>query len=149
MEKPSLDAGEEIVPGEIATLEDASQVTGGNELPEEGNPAEASLLSKIIRRGLIDSTMGLEMYIFTCLSYSSYQILFTHSIDLFIFSQRQDPDSPLYSVKSFESLHLKPELLKGVYGMGFNAPSKIQETALPALLAEPPQNMIGNYNYYQ
>jgi len=31
----------------------------------------------------------------------------------------------------------KPELLKGVYEMGFNAPSKIQETALPALLADP------------
>lgn len=26
--------------------------------------------------------------------------------------------------------------------MGFNAPSKIQETALPALLADPPQNLI-------
>ncbi|KAH9504391.1 ATP-dependent RNA helicase ddx19a [Bulinus truncatus] len=55
---------------------------------------------------------------------------------------RKDPTSPLYSVKSFEALHLKPELLKGVYQMGFNAPSKIQETALPTLLAEPPTNMI-------
>lgn len=26
--------------------------------------------------------------------------------------------------------------------MGFNAPSKIQETALPTLLANPPQNLI-------
>lgn len=26
--------------------------------------------------------------------------------------------------------------------MGFNAPSKIQETALPTLLADPPQNLI-------
>ena len=26
--------------------------------------------------------------------------------------------------------------------VGFNAPSKIQETALPTLLADPPQNMI-------
>lgn len=31
----------------------------------------------------------------------------------------------------------KPALLKGVYSMGFNAPSKIQETALPTLLADP------------
>ena len=31
----------------------------------------------------------------------------------------------------------KPELLKGVYEMGFNAPSKIQETALPVLLCDP------------
>lgn len=31
----------------------------------------------------------------------------------------------------------KPELLKGVYAMGFNTPSKIQETAVPTLLANP------------
>ena len=31
---------------------------------------------------------------------------------------------------------------QGVYAMGFSAPSKIQETALPTLLADPPQNMI-------
>ncbi|KYQ46957.1 DEAD-box helicase Dbp80 [Trachymyrmex zeteki] len=36
----------------------------------------------------------------------------------------------------------KPALLKGVYALGFNAPSRIQETALPTLLADPPQNMI-------
>ena len=56
--------------------------------------------------------------------------------------QHADPNSPLYSVKSFEELHLKPNLLKGVYEMGFSKPSKIQETALPILLADPPQNMI-------
>ena len=31
----------------------------------------------------------------------------------------------------------QPDLLKGVYGMGFSKPSKIQETALPLLLAKP------------
>ena len=36
----------------------------------------------------------------------------------------------------------KYSVFSGVYGMGFNAPSKIQETALPTLLADPPQNMI-------
>ena len=56
--------------------------------------------------------------------------------------QRRDPNCPLHSVKSFEELNLQPNLLKGVYAMGFNAPSKIQETALPTLLADPPQNMI-------
>ena len=56
--------------------------------------------------------------------------------------QRNNPKCPLYSVKSFEELNLQPNLLKGVYSMGFNAPSKIQETALPTLLADPPQNMI-------
>lgn len=39
-------------------------------------------------------------------------------------------------------LFRKPEILKGIYAMGFNAPSKIQENALPILLADPPQNMI-------
>ncbi|XP_076162325.1 putative ATP-dependent RNA helicase Dbp80 isoform X2 [Ptiloglossa arizonensis] len=81
------------------------------------SPAEKSLLQKIIRKGLVETTKDIKI-------------------------QRIDPTSPLYSVKSFEALHLKPALLKGVYAMGFNAPSKIQETALPTLLADPPQNMI-------
>lgn len=55
---------------------------------------------------------------------------------------RSNPNSPLYSVKSFEELRLPDALLKGLYCMGFQAPSKIQETALPILLANPPQNLI-------
>ena len=50
---------------------------------------------------------------------------------------RKNPNSPLYSVKTFKSLNLRPELLEGVYGMGFSLPSKIQETALPTLLVNP------------
>lgn len=84
---------------------------------EQITPAEKSLLQKIIRKGLVETTKDIEI-------------------------RRKDPNSPLYSIKSFEALHLKPALLKGVYAMGFNAPSKIQETALPTLLADPPQNMI-------
>lgn len=53
-----------------------------------------------------------------------------------------DPNSPLYSIKSFDELGLSPELLKGVYAMKFQKPSKIQERALPLLLADPPKNMI-------
>jgi ATP-dependent RNA helicase DDX19/DBP5 len=50
----------------------------------------------------------------------------------------------IYSaVKSFEQLGLSQELLKGIYAMGFEKPSKIQETALPMLLQNPPKNMIG------
>ncbi|XP_033107658.1 ATP-dependent RNA helicase DDX19A-like [Anneissia japonica] len=81
--------------------------------------ADASLLQKALHSRLVQST---------------------HDVKLDV--QQKDPNSPLYSVKSFEELHLKPELLKGIYNMGFNAPSKIQETALPMLLADPPQNMI-------
>lgn len=62
----------------------------------------------------------------------------THNVEV----QRKDPNSPLFSVKTFEELKLRPELLKGVYTIGFDLPSKIQETALPTLLADPPQNMI-------
>jgi ATP-dependent RNA helicase DDX19/DBP5 len=36
-----------------------------------------------------------------------------------------------------------PEILKGIYTLNFKKPSKIQERALPLLLANPPQNMIG------
>lgn len=65
------------------------------------SPAEKSLLQKIIRKGLVENKNDIEV-------------------------QRKDPNSPLYSVKSFSALHLKPQLLQGLYAMGFNAPSKIQ-----------------------
>ncbi|KAG5366189.1 ATP-dependent RNA helicase DBP5 [Yarrowia sp. B02] len=54
-----------------------------------------------------------------------------------------DPNSPLYSAKRFEDLGLDENLLKGLYAMKFNKPSKIQEKALPLLLSDPPHNMIG------
>ncbi|UJR26581.1 hypothetical protein I4U23_007901 [Adineta vaga] len=55
---------------------------------------------------------------------------------------RSDPTSPLYSTKTFEELNLKPDLLRGIYNMGFRAPSKIQENALPHLMGETPRNII-------
>lgn len=79
--------------------------------------AEISLMRKVIHKGLVENKNTVEV-------------------------ERQNPQSPLFSVKSFEELNLHPKLLKGVYAMGFNNPSKIQETALPTLLADPPQNMI-------
>ncbi|XP_058827670.1 DEAD-box helicase Dbp80-like [Topomyia yanbarensis] len=78
-------------------------------------PADASLLIKLIRKGLVESKLDLGV---------------------------KDPSSPLYLVKTFEALHMNSELLQGVYAMGFNAPSKIQKTAHPTLLADPPQNII-------
>lgn len=79
--------------------------------------AESSLFTKVLRTQLVESTKEIEV-------------------------QQRDPNSPLYSVKTFEELNLKKELLEGIYGMGFNKPSKIQETTLPMLMCEPPQNMI-------
>lgn len=51
--------------------------------------------------------------------------------------QQADPNSPLFSVKSFEQLGLAPELLQGIYAMKYQKPSKIQERALPLLLQNP------------
>ncbi|ELK36180.1 ATP-dependent RNA helicase DDX19B [Myotis davidii] len=84
---------------------------------EKEDRAAQSLLNKLIRNNLVDNTNQVEVL-------------------------QRDPNSPLYSVKSFEELRLKPQLLQGVYAMGFNRPSKIQENALPLMLAEPPQNLI-------
>uniref|UniRef100_A0A673ZG39 RNA helicase n=1 Tax=Salmo trutta TaxID=8032 RepID=A0A673ZG39_SALTR len=79
--------------------------------------AAQSLLNKMIHTSLVNTTNQVEVL-------------------------QRDPNSPLYSVKTFEELRLKDKLLKGVYDMGFNRPSKIQENALPMMLAEPPQNLI-------
>ncbi|KAI6125033.1 ATP-dependent RNA helicase DBP5 [Pisolithus croceorrhizus] len=61
----------------------------------------------------------------------------TFEVTVTLADQQADPDSPLYSAKSFEELGLNPDLLKGVYALGFSKPSKIQERALPLLLSNP------------
>lgn len=65
-----------------------------------------------------------------------------YEVEIKLADQQADPNSPLYSVKSFEDLGLPPLLLKGIVMMRFNKPSKIQERALPLLLSNPPKNMI-------
>lgn len=67
----------------------------------------------------------------------------TYEVQVKLADIQADPNSPLYSVKSFEELGLSQELLKGLYAMKFNKPSKIQEKALPLLISNPPKNMIG------
>ncbi|CAH3027041.1 unnamed protein product [Porites evermanni] len=83
-----------------------------NELTKGTDLADASFLMKVLRSKLVKTKNEVEV-------------------------QRNDPSSPLYSVKSFEELPLSEQLRRGVYDMGFNKPSKIQETALPMLLADP------------
>ncbi|UYV71161.1 DDX25 [Cordylochernes scorpioides] len=97
--------------------EKGEELTSQNGCCAEIGKAEESLMKKILRTRLVNNQNDLEV-------------------------MRKNPNSPLYCVKSFEELNLIPELLKGVYQMGFTLPSKIQETALPTLLANPPQNMI-------
>nr|XP_011756367.1 ATP-dependent RNA helicase DDX19A-like [Macaca nemestrina] len=93
---------------------------------EKEDRAAQSLLNKLIRSNLVDNTNQVEVL-------------------------QRDPNSPLYASKQFQLLGIhplsswlprKPQLLQGVYAMGFNRPSKIQENALPMMLAEPPQNLI-------
>ncbi|OXB69786.1 UNVERIFIED_CONTAM: hypothetical protein H355_012508, partial [Colinus virginianus] len=78
---------------------------------------ESSLLNKLLHTSLVENSQHVEVL-------------------------QQDPSSPLYSIRTFEELHLKKELLQGVYTMGFNRPSKIQANALPIMMAHPPQNLI-------
>lgn len=100
-------------------------INGNLESDDGGRPtsadrvdlAEQSLLNKLVRRSLVRNRNQVEV-------------------------QQRDPTSPLFSVKTFEELRLHPDLLKGVYNMGFNRPSRIQENALPMMLAQPPQNLI-------
>ncbi|CAH1239426.1 DDX19A [Branchiostoma lanceolatum] len=100
----------------------ASSAEANGEKPADGDekapsPEEVSFLRKVLRERLVQNKNEVEI-------------------------MQKDPNSPLYSVKSFEELNLPPDLLMGVYHMGFNAPSKIQETALPMLLADDKTNMI-------
>eukprot|EP00124_Ichthyophonus_hoferi_P000171 Ihof_evm8s6 gene=Ihof_evmTU8s6 len=57
--------------------------------------------------------------------------------------QQNDPNSPIYAkCKDFKELGLEENLLKGVYAMNFNKPSKIQETTLPMIVQNPPKDLI-------
>ncbi|KAL2103829.1 hypothetical protein ACEWY4_000697 [Coilia grayii] len=104
----------EISNGKVKPEEDGDKY--GDEDEKEDRAAQ-SLLNKLIRSNLVNTTNQVEVL-------------------------QRDPNSPLYSVKSFEELRLRPPLLQGVYAMGFNRPSRIQENALPMMLAAPPQNLI-------
>lgn len=60
---------------------DSSASSETDENAEQISAADKSLLQKIIRKGLVETTRDIEI-------------------------QRKDPSSPLYSIKSFEGLHL-------------------------------------------
>ncbi|XP_068715929.1 ATP-dependent RNA helicase DDX19A-like [Montipora foliosa] len=56
-------------------------------------------------------------------------------------------NTEVHSVKSFDELPLSDQLGRGVYHMGFDEPSKVQERALPILLADPASNVILQSQY--
>lgn len=57
--------------------------------------------------------------------------------------QQKDPNSPLYSAKTFEELGLRKELLDGVHKVGYQKPSKIQEFAIPNIVKNVDSHFIG------
>ncbi|KAK3178804.1 RNA helicase required for poly(A+) mRNA export [Lepraria neglecta] len=67
----------------------------------------------------------------------------SYEVDVQLSDLQKDSGNPLHSIKSFEELGLDDKILMGIYQMRFTKPSKIQEKALPLLLINPPQNMIG------
>ena len=117
---PSIEQPQQNAPPQVAETGDvlSAQPAAPLSSQEEENVSKAdySLMNKVLRTALLNSTNDVEIL-------------------------RSDPNSPLYSVKTFEELKLDEALLRGVYDMGFSKPSKIQETALPLLINER-KNMI-------
>ena len=66
----------------------------------------------------------------------------TYDVEVKLSDLQNDQESPLYSVSTFEQLGLSKEINDGLLAMNYKKPSKIQEKALPLMLAEPPRNMI-------
>ncbi|KKY25092.1 putative atp-dependent rna helicase dbp5 [Phaeomoniella chlamydospora] len=66
-----------------------------------------------------------------------------YTVEVKLSDMQADPNNPLFSVKSFDDLGLDENILKGIFAMNFRKPSKVQERALPLLMANPPQNLIG------
>lgn len=66
----------------------------------------------------------------------------SYEVEVKLSDLQGDTSSPLYSISSFEELGINPSILKGLYALQFRKPSRIQEKALPLLLANPPRNMI-------
>ncbi|KAI1653316.1 DEAD-domain-containing protein [Daldinia decipiens] len=66
----------------------------------------------------------------------------SYDVEVQLSDLQKDTENPLGSAHTFEELGLPAEVLKGLSAMGFQKPSKVQEKALPLMLADPPQNMI-------
>ncbi|KAI1805126.1 DEAD-domain-containing protein [Daldinia bambusicola] len=66
----------------------------------------------------------------------------SYDVEVQLSDLQGDTDNPLGSAHTFEELGLPAEVLKGLSAMRFQKPSKVQEKALPLMLADPPRNMI-------
>ncbi|KAK9782431.1 putative P-loop containing nucleoside triphosphate hydrolase protein [Seiridium cardinale] len=65
-----------------------------------------------------------------------------YDVEVSLNELQQNQNHPLGSAKSFEELGLPDAVLQGLIALHFHKPSKVQEKALPLMLADPPQNMI-------
>ncbi|KAI2777417.1 DEAD-domain-containing protein [Daldinia loculata] len=66
----------------------------------------------------------------------------SYDVEVQLSDLQKDTENPLGSAHTFEELGLPAEVLKGLSALRFQKPSKVQEKALPLMLADPPQNMI-------
>jgi ATP-dependent RNA helicase DDX19/DBP5 len=66
-----------------------------------------------------------------------------YEVEVQLADLQADPNNPLFSVKEFKDLQLSESVQKGLLNLNFRKPSKIQERALPLLLATPAKNLIG------
>jgi ATP-dependent RNA helicase DDX19/DBP5 len=61
----------------------------------------------------------------------------THEVIVKLADPHADPKASLFAASTWEELQVKADLLKGLYAMNFQKPSKIQGKALPLLMAKP------------
>ncbi|KAI1380959.1 DEAD-domain-containing protein [Hypoxylon crocopeplum] len=66
----------------------------------------------------------------------------SYDVEVQLSTLQQDTDNPLGSARSFDELGLSKEVMDGLLALGYHKPSKVQEKALPLMLADPPRNMI-------
>ncbi|KAL8919958.1 MAG: hypothetical protein Q9208_006526 [Pyrenodesmia sp. 3 TL-2023] len=126
---PSKSSGESTSwADEVETPVKANPEPAANPLPQ---PGEDSLASAQLD-GATEPQRGTPM-----LEEPSYEV------NVKLSDVQADPNNPLYSIKTFEELGVSPNILKGLYEMRIVKPSKIQEKALPILVKNPPQNLIG------
>ncbi|KAI3322414.1 DEAD-domain-containing protein [Xylariaceae sp. AK1471] len=65
-----------------------------------------------------------------------------YDVEVQLSDLQKDTEHPLGSATTFQELGLPNEVLEGLNALQFMKPSKVQEKALPLMLADPPQNMI-------
>jgi ATP-dependent RNA helicase DDX19/DBP5 len=66
----------------------------------------------------------------------------SYDVEVQLSDLQKDSEHPLGSAATFQELGLPNEVLEGLTALKFLKPSKVQEKALPLMLADPPRNMI-------